>query len=219
MVQWKTQTLELMKVLSDPRRNQILHLAESPVTVKDLAEEIEEKPSRLYYHVNKLLEVGLLEVVDTKLHGNLTEKYYQAKDNDVFYKGDLKMMAENMPYALAALYNTLDPGVKLYEKALKAVQEQRREGKSNVDKYPYQVSFSRWSDRTTGKEWSMVFDKMLKAMGKLNEDDPGAKPHVHLTPEEEEEIGTYQYVLLSYRIEDAEKLGLMDPENEDSQKH
>ncbi|MFC4619909.1 ArsR/SmtB family transcription factor [Camelliibacillus cellulosilyticus] len=215
MVEWKTQTLELMKALSNPRRNKILHFAEEPITVKELAEKMDEKPSRLYYHVNKLVEAELLEVVDTKQQGNLVEKYYKTNTDDLYFKGDVQLLAEHMPEALAAFHQVLDPGIKLYEKNLQAIQEMQASGDLDNNKYPYQVSVSRWSTRSTAKEWHAFFGKLLKAMGKLEEGEPLPELPRTLSIEEENEKGSYEYILLSYRIEDAEKLGLIGWDGED----
>ncbi len=70
---------EIAKLLLDPRRREILEIAaEQPVTVTQIAERLNEAPSRLYYHVKKLEEANMLELVETKPNGNLLEKYYKS---------------------------------------------------------------------------------------------------------------------------------------------
>jgi hypothetical protein len=47
----------------------------------------------------------------------------------------------------------------------------------------------------------------------MNKDSEPIEPF--MTAGREDEEGTYQYVLVSYRIEDAEQLGLVDPSEEE----
>lgn len=211
MVKSKKQTLELMKILSDPRRSKILLLAsEKPVTVKYLAEVLEEEPLRLYYHVKKLLNAELLEVVETRQLGNLTEKYYQTINfTDTIYQGDYEEQSEHLELTLSLIHQKLDPGLLLYRKALEKIREELSSGKK-VEKLPYQVSINTGSDRMTGKEWRKLNEKLSKVMGNIQDDEEW--PQVPLD-EKDEEVGTYQYLLVSYRIEDAEKLGIIDSED------
>jgi DNA-binding transcriptional ArsR family regulator len=211
MVKSKTQTLELMKILSDPRRSKILHLAsEKPVTVKYLAEVLEEEPLRLYYHVKKLLKADLLEVAETRQLGNLTEKYYQTINfTDTIYQGDYEEQAEHLELTLSLVHQKLDPGLLLYKKALEKIREEN-DAEKKAEKLPYQVMINSGTDRMTGKEWRKLNEKVSKVLGKSEEDEEW--PQVPLDTRDDEE-GTYQYVLISYKIEDAEKLGIIQSDD------
>jgi DNA-binding Lrp family transcriptional regulator len=69
--------LETLKVVSDPFRVQILEiLVSGPQSVNQVAEKMGLPPSKLYYHVNMLEKHGLIQVVDTTVHGNIIEKHY-----------------------------------------------------------------------------------------------------------------------------------------------
>jgi len=71
--------LEQAKLLADPLRLRVLHaFAKTPRTTKQVAELIEEKPSRLYPHVEALLKVGLLEQKAVRQKRGAIEKYLQA---------------------------------------------------------------------------------------------------------------------------------------------
>ncbi|MDN4524559.1 ArsR/SmtB family transcription factor [Fictibacillus fluitans] len=215
MAQWKTQSIDLMKIFSDPRRLRILHLAsEQPITVKQLAAELNEHPSRLYYHVKKLEDAELLAVAETKQLGNLVEKYYQTINmDDVLYRGDLQAQAEQPEVALSLTYRLIEPALKLYEKSLAKLREERKHGEE-LNEMPYHVTINSSSDRMTAKEWRESFPAIMKALGK-NEKKDYEWPERSFTSEEEaNKVGTYQYVLLSYRIEDAEELGVVT-ENEE----
>jgi len=216
VTEWKTESIELMKVLSDPRRMQILELAVDPITVKELADAMEEKPSRLYYHVNKLQETGMLKVVDTKQTGNLVEKYYQADHTGIMLKGDVMLQAENLPITLAAWQRSLIPGLRLYEKSLEKVKEEMESGNKSIDRYPYHISVNRATIRMTAEEWRNLNIKLIETI-RESEGGESTFPEemkVKMTPEEAKEVGTYQYILMAYRIEDALKLGLVEDEEE-----
>ncbi|SFF02760.1 Helix-turn-helix domain-containing protein [Bacillus sp. OV194] len=219
MAQWKTQSIDLMKIFSDPRRLRILHLAsEQPITVKQLASELNEHPSRLYYHVKKLEEAELLEVAETKQIGNLVEKYYKTVNMEgVLYRGDLQAQAEQPEVALSLTYQLIEPALKLYERSLAKVREEKKQG-VELNELPYHVTINSSSDRMTAKEWQESFPPIMKALGKKDKKEfdwpkrPGKKI---LSEEEANKVGTYQYVLISYRIEDAEELGIVTETEED----
>ena len=70
--------LEQVKSLAVPLRVRMLKLLnEVPMTVSDLAEALDERRNRLYYHVTELEKNGILEVAETRQKGNLIEKLYQ----------------------------------------------------------------------------------------------------------------------------------------------
>lgn len=204
--------MELMKILADPRRSRILHLAsDKPVTVKYMAEKMDEEPLRLYYHVKKLIKAELLEVAETKQQGNLVEKYYKAVNfNDVIYKGNVEEQSQHIELALSLIHRKLDPGLLLYQKSLEKVREERQVGK-NIKKLPYHVTINSGTERMTELEWQRSIDRIMKTMGKETEDKE-AWPEVPYNTTDDEE-GTYQYVLVTYKIEDAEQLGVVEQDN------
>ena len=76
--------LETLKVVSDPFRVQILEiLVSEPQSVNQVAEKMGLPPSKLYYHVNMLEKHGLIQVVDTTVHGNVIEKHYWISAYDI----------------------------------------------------------------------------------------------------------------------------------------
>ncbi|WP_420631615.1 helix-turn-helix domain-containing protein [Candidatus Leptofilum sp.] len=76
------EELEMLKVISDPLRTQILEiLIFQPATVKQLADKLGLAPSKLYYHVNMLEKAGFITVVETRMVANMQEKYYRAVAN------------------------------------------------------------------------------------------------------------------------------------------
>ncbi|HSG25061.1 MAG TPA: helix-turn-helix domain-containing protein [Anaerolineales bacterium] len=71
-------TLEQLKVFADPLRQRLLQaFCCNPATVKQTAEAMGEKPTRLYHHVDLLEQNGFLEIVETKQVRGTVEKTYQ----------------------------------------------------------------------------------------------------------------------------------------------
>jgi len=72
--------LEQVRVLADPLRLRILELLKrgEPLTTKQVAERLGEKPTRLYHHVEALERIGVIRLVETRPNRGTTEKYYQA---------------------------------------------------------------------------------------------------------------------------------------------
>ena len=78
------EDLETLKVVSDPFRVQILEvLVSEPQSINQVAEKLGLPPSKLYYHVNMLEKHGLIQVVDTTVHGNIIEKFYWVSAYDL----------------------------------------------------------------------------------------------------------------------------------------
>lgn len=69
-------SLDQIGALSNPVRSRILRHAGRPVTVAELAERLSVPQTRLYYHVNLLVEEGLLAQVDERKSGARIEKIY-----------------------------------------------------------------------------------------------------------------------------------------------
>ena len=72
-------TLETLKVATDPKRLEIVNVvqaANQPLAVKQIAERLKVDPRNLYYHIKLLEEHGLIVVVETKVVTNIAEKYY-----------------------------------------------------------------------------------------------------------------------------------------------
>lgn len=72
--------LEQVKLLADPFRLRILELFKGgeSLTTKQVADILEEKPTKLYHHVEQLEKSGLINLVETRLNRGIVEKYYQA---------------------------------------------------------------------------------------------------------------------------------------------
>ncbi len=77
---YRISDLEQVKALAHPLRVRIIEtLASSkPMTTKQVAEVLGEKPTRLYHHVGLLEKTGLIQLTHTRKNRGTTEKYYEA---------------------------------------------------------------------------------------------------------------------------------------------
>jgi len=70
---------EQIKALAHPLRQQILELMiEAPITTKQVADRLGEKPTKLYHHVDTLERAGLIRLVKTRRKRGTVEKYFEA---------------------------------------------------------------------------------------------------------------------------------------------
>lgn len=68
-----------IRALAHPLRRRILELMiEAPITTKQVADRIGEKPTKLYHHVETLESAGFLRLVKTQKKRGTVEKYYEA---------------------------------------------------------------------------------------------------------------------------------------------
>lgn len=68
-----------IKALANPLRQRILELMiEAPITTKQVADRLGEKPTKLYHHVDTLEAAGLIKLVKTKRKRGTVEKYFEA---------------------------------------------------------------------------------------------------------------------------------------------
>lgn len=76
---FKIRDLEQVRLLSDPLKLQLLQaFAEGPKTTKQVAAALGENVTKLYRHVDALLDSGLLVVVDEKQKRGTIERTFRA---------------------------------------------------------------------------------------------------------------------------------------------
>jgi len=69
-----------MKIFSDPFRLQIISAyrkVTEPMTAKAIADILDVAPSKVHYHVKKLLEIDILELDHTQVINGILAKYYK----------------------------------------------------------------------------------------------------------------------------------------------
>ena len=72
-------TTEELKILSDPFRLSIVHTYREhgkPLTVKGCADILHEVPSKVSYHVKKLIKIKVLELDHIEVINGINAKYY-----------------------------------------------------------------------------------------------------------------------------------------------
>ena len=193
----KIDDIEIAKMMLDVRKRSIIDIASKPVTVSQIAEELNEKQSRLYYHVKKLEEAGLLELVETRQQGNLIEKYYQrTKVAGERFELDEALLREHHDSVMEEIMKLLEPGLKLLQSELK-------QGKSDFDK---QVNLMISLPTLTGREWETSHGRMMRSIREESEQqgsfDDSSLPK--LSEEDRNKKSKYAYIMLSYRVEDAQ---------------
>jgi DNA-binding transcriptional ArsR family regulator len=70
--------LRQIRALADPLRMRILTALSEERTTKQVAALLDEKPTRLYHHVDALERAGLVELTRTSPKRGTTEKYYRS---------------------------------------------------------------------------------------------------------------------------------------------
>jgi len=87
--------LETLRLLADPLRLSILGAFPSytanrrPMSVKEIAEKIDEGQTKLYRHVKKLEDAGLLRVAETRVVSGIIEKRYLPGQKRLVIEGSL----------------------------------------------------------------------------------------------------------------------------------
>jgi len=72
------RSLEQIKVMAHPLRMRLLEaFSHEPITTKQVAALLAERPTRLYHHVDALERVGLIKLVRKRKKRGTVEKYYQ----------------------------------------------------------------------------------------------------------------------------------------------
>ncbi len=71
---------ERIKLLADPRRMEILrHLMASASTLTQLARTVDHSPAWVRHHLKTLESADLIEMVEVRTTGKVTEKFYRAR--------------------------------------------------------------------------------------------------------------------------------------------
>lgn len=66
----------MLRVFYEPLRQRILGALGTPMSVKELADSLDDTANHLYYHVRILEKAGFIEVVDQRIVGSNVERLY-----------------------------------------------------------------------------------------------------------------------------------------------
>ncbi|MFC7681289.1 ArsR/SmtB family transcription factor [Paenibacillus sp. GCM10028914] len=73
-------SVEQSKLLGSAQRIKIIaSIAETAKTAKQVADELGQSPGSTHYHIQKLYDGGLIDLVETRTTGGIVEKYYKSK--------------------------------------------------------------------------------------------------------------------------------------------
>lgn len=128
--------LELLKILSDPTRMEIMKLVGTEnrsgrlCTVKQLAQLMGASPTKLYYHVKMLEERGLLIVGNTRVVSGIIEKQYHVIALDISFSQNALSMTEGpKDSALQDVFKSVDQivgnSLRNFRASLTAIHEDK----------------------------------------------------------------------------------------------
>ncbi|TPE68861.1 ArsR/SmtB family transcription factor [Halalkalibacterium halodurans] len=87
-------SIEQSKLLGSALRVKILHALEDvPKTAKQVADQLGQTPGNIHYHIQRLYEGQLIDLIETKEIGGIVEKYYRAKSTWFNLKSDSKSVS------------------------------------------------------------------------------------------------------------------------------
>lgn len=73
-------SVEQAKLLGSAQRVRIIGtIVNTAKTAKQVADELGESPGSIHYHIQKLHDGGLIDLVETRTVGGIVEKYYKSK--------------------------------------------------------------------------------------------------------------------------------------------
>lgn len=84
------KTDEDIKMAFDPYRKSIIKTvlhSKEPMTVKEIADSLEEVPAKVHYHVKKLEDYGILKLAKTKNINGIIAKYYKSVYDGILFEG------------------------------------------------------------------------------------------------------------------------------------
>jgi DNA-binding transcriptional ArsR family regulator len=79
---FEIEDVRVLEVLNNPVRLRILHQLIEPSTARDVARRLDVPVTRLYYHLNLLQDVGVIEVVETRKSGAMLQRVYRTVATD-----------------------------------------------------------------------------------------------------------------------------------------
>lgn len=97
--------LDLIAELTQPTRSTLLHRLRSPRSAAELADDMRVPVTRLYHHLNRLEELGLIKVVATRRSGAKTERRYRIASNG--FRIDPAAARGRAPHEVAAALGTM----------------------------------------------------------------------------------------------------------------
>lgn len=158
-------SIEQAKLLGNALRIKIISkLVDSPKTAKQVAVLLGQSGGNIHYHIKKLYEGDLLELVEEKKVGGVTEKYYQSKG-----KWFNSIHSETIDPVLKEGFNASESTALSIRLNLSSDQKEQmtEEFKSFLEKWIQKSSVSR--EKTEYREYSIG----VKIVSTKNDDKEG----------------------------------------------
>lgn len=135
-------TAQQYQLLSSPIRLRILHiLADKPKTAKQVADEMGETRGNVHYHIQRLVNGGIVELVQTRQAGTIIEKYYRSRGTQ-FTQGDPSDHQAGRYSTITWQSLSLDEAEDLVRQVSVVLQAwQRRHPENDAVRHDYQVAF------------------------------------------------------------------------------
>jgi len=81
---------DAFKLLEDEtRRRVVFMLRDSPMTVKEIADQLGLTPQNIYHHMNRLQDAGVVELSYERRNGHMIESYYSVPADTFIYSDDV----------------------------------------------------------------------------------------------------------------------------------
>ncbi|MFF2630979.1 ArsR/SmtB family transcription factor [Kitasatospora griseola] len=101
-----------LKALADPLRLAVLSALmkrdPQPLSVKEIATELDEAPTKLYRHIKQLEQTGLVYVAETRLVSGIVESRYRSAQQSLRLSPQVLAEGEQPPAALDTMLATMD---------------------------------------------------------------------------------------------------------------
>lgn len=188
--------LETLKVLSDPFRMDILRIIALANkvgelrTVKQLADELDLPPTKLYYHIKLLEKHNLIIVADTQVVSGIIEKKYRIIADDITVDKNILETEEGpsdeqLEQLLESIGNIYDLTYLDLKKSLKTIFLEKVVEKEGGPPAREQISLHIQSDdllltREQTKAFTQKFKDLFAEFDQLSEENLKAKTDEHL---------------------------------------
>lgn len=93
----------VLKALTDPLRHEIVGLLDHPMSAKEVAAALDVPATRLYYHLDLLVERGLAKVADHRTVGRNVERLFVRAGDRFVISEELSRLAVASPEAASNL--------------------------------------------------------------------------------------------------------------------
>ena len=169
---------ETLRVLSDPLRLQILEaLDNEPQTANQVAKKLGLPVSRLYYHLNQLESIDLIEVVETRIVNNMIEKLYWLTAEEIDIDKNLFDFSsaeghENLSNFILTSFESTRT------KIMRSIQALKTKREKGVDSVPHDMVIVNVTKRIKEETYQSFVERLkalIKEFGELNEESVDEK--------------------------------------------